>query len=466
MTQTPHYIFKKTILFLLLIVINISSHSQNLNLKKAPSIGISHFVKDFPNAAKIFKLSLRGWENEKTPGLNGFYIKGLSNHFDFETSLGICNTKYKSSTGYFYYHTPKNGNDGIEKILIDADARINYKLLTDRFLITPYVSTGIGLSLYNWTYILPTIPVGGGFQIKIHRNYFVYLQTLLDLGLIKTGSKSATKENFNYSIGFSLPISSLKRINSSHLHLVVTQNNNPISSPEKDSDGDGIPDSLDICPNEKGLLKYHGCPIPDSDGDGINDEQDSCPAIKGVVKYHGCPIPDSDGDGINDEQDSCPTIKGSAKYNGCPIPDSDGDSINDEEDSCKYKFGLKSNHGCPATNFELKEIEKKKSYFGFGKITINNNAKAELDSVVTILAKYPSISLEIHGYTDNIGGIKINKIISLKRAEEVKKYILSKGINDNRLEVKGFGMSNPIATNRTKIGRVQNRRVELHAKQQ
>jgi len=464
MKQIPHYIFKRIILCLIVFGITFITHSQNLNFKKAPSIGISHFVKDFPNAAKIFKLSPWGWNNEKTPGINGFYIKGLSNHVDFVTSLGICNTKYKSSTGYFYYHSPKSGNDGIEKILIDADARINYKLLKDRFLFTPYISTGIGLSLYNWTYILPTIPVGGGFQIKVYRNSFVYLQTLLDLGLINTGSQSATKENFNYSIGFSLAISNLKRKPTSHLPITVSQNNTSIYSNEKDTDGDGIPDSLDLCPNERGLLKYHGCPIPDSDGDGINDEQDSCPAIKGVVKYHGCPTPDSDGDGINDDLDSCPTIKGVAKYNGCPIPDSDGDGINDEEDSCKYQIGVRSNHGCPEIKFEIKEIEKKKSYFGFGKIIINNDIKSSLDYVVSILTKYPNITIDIQGYTDNIGGLKINKIISLKRADAVKNYFISKGINSNRMETNGYGMSNPIASNKTKAGRSQNRRVELHAK--
>jgi hypothetical protein len=106
-----------------------------------------------------------------------------------------------------------------------------------------------------------------------------------------------------------------------------------------DSDGDGISDPNDKCPNVIGLARYDGCPIPDTDGDGINDELDKCPGQAGTAKYDGCPIPDTDGDGINDELDKCPNQAGTAKYNGCPIPDTDGDGINDELDKCPSQAG-------------------------------------------------------------------------------------------------------------------------------
>ena len=437
----------------------LKSFSQGDTYKKAPSVGGSLFEKDFPTAVKLFKLSPWGWNKELALGGNGFYIKGLSNHFDFVASLGVCDTKYKKSSGYFYYHSPENGDDGYAKLLIDAKALVNYKLFTDRFLVSPYVTSGVGISLYNGIYLLPTIPLGGGFQINPTRNTSIYLQTLLDLGLIKTGTQSATKENFNYSIGYSFPISILKKTKKSKASSIA------IDTIEKDTDGDAIPDSKDSCPTVKGTAKYHGCPIPDTDGDGINNEEDSCPTVKGITKYHGCPIPDSDGDGINDEEDSCPTVKGIAKYHGCPIPDSDGDGINDEEDSCPHLVGLRSNHGCPDIKLELKEVEKKKSYFGFGKIVITDDAKISLDSVVNVLNKFPDVTVEIRGYTDNIGGIEINKAISQKRAYAVRKYLISKGINADRLEAIGYGKANPIANNKTEEGRAQNRRVELHAKQ-
>ena len=83
----------------------------------------------------------------------------------------------------------------------------------------------------------------------------------------------------------------------------------------KDSDGDGIPDSEDLCPDIPGTASAKGC--PDSDGDGVPDFEDDCPNVPGLAKYEGCP--DSDGDGIPDNKDVCPNEKGPASNNGCPL---------------------------------------------------------------------------------------------------------------------------------------------------
>lgn len=122
---------------------------------------------------------------------------------------------------------------------------------------------------------------------------------------------------------------------------------------KKDRDGDGIVDSLDKCPDEKGVIEYDGCPIPDSDNDGIADDVDLCPTIAGLAKYKGCPTPDKDGDKINDEDDKCPNEPGVARYNGCPVGDRDGDGVNDDDDKCIDTPGTVANHGC-AENKKLK----------------------------------------------------------------------------------------------------------------
>lgn len=106
-----------------------------------------------------------------------------------------------------------------------------------------------------------------------------------------------------------------------------------------DSDGDGIRDINDKCPELKGKKTNLGC--PDSDNDGIIDPNDACPTIPGVARHDGCPVPDSDSDGINDEQDECPNFAGT--LNGCP--DSDGDGIKDSEDNCPNTKG--NVNGCP-----------------------------------------------------------------------------------------------------------------------
>jgi hypothetical protein len=116
---------------------------------------------------------------------------------------------------------------------------------------------------------------------------------------------------------------------------------------KKDRDHDGIVDSLDKCPDEKGVIQYDGCPVPDSDNDGIADDVDSCPTVAGTLAYKGCPTSDKDGDKISDDEDKCPDEAGVARYNGCPVGDKDGDGINDEDDKCISVPGPAENNGCP-----------------------------------------------------------------------------------------------------------------------
>ena len=118
---------------------------------------------------------------------------------------------------------------------------------------------------------------------------------------------------------------------------------------KKDRDGDSVPDSLDKCPDDKGVLLYDGCPVPDTDNDGISDESDLCPTVAGPLKFKGCPAGDSDGDKINDELDKCPSIPGVARFEGCLIGDKDGDGLNDEVDKCVDVAGSVENQGCPET---------------------------------------------------------------------------------------------------------------------
>lgn len=112
----------------------------------------------------------------------------------------------------------------------------------------------------------------------------------------------------------------------------------------KDSDGDGVSDKQDICPDVKGLWAFRGC--PDTDGDGIKDSEDDCPEHAGPKETKGCP--DTDKDGIFDKNDACPMAAGLAKYNGCP--DTDNDGLPDNEDECPTKSGSAEFGGCPDTD--------------------------------------------------------------------------------------------------------------------
>ena len=99
--------------------------------------------------------------------------------------------------------------------------------------------------------------------------------------------------------------------------------------------------------------------------------------------------------------------------------------------------------------------------FDFNKATLRPTGKAKLDENVKLLNQYPDMNVEITGHTDNIGSDKYNMKLSEKRAETVKKYMESKGIAANRMTTKGYGKAKPIASNKTKAGRAENRRVEI-----
>ena len=231
-----------------------------------------------------------------------------------------------------------------------------------------------------------------------------------------------------------------------------------------DTDGDGILDRDDSCKTIPGQARYHGCPIPDTDHDGINDEEDSCKTVPGLARYHGCPIPDTDGDGINDEEDSCKTVPGLARYHGCPIPDRDRDGVNDELDRCPDQPGPAENQGCPLA--ALPAAINKQAERMAASILFNNNSSilrkssnSAIKELADSLQTNPDPDLLIEGYTDNIGTPEYNMTLSLARATSVKNRLLTFGIAQDRIQVKGFGAEDPIATNNTESGRIKNRRV-------
>jgi outer membrane protein OmpA-like peptidoglycan-associated protein len=237
---------------------------------------------------------------------------------------------------------------------------------------------------------------------------------------------------------------------------------------KKDTDKDGIPDDQDACPLKPGSAKWHGCPVPDTDHDGIDDEHDSCPKIPGVARYNGCPIPDRDGDGVNDEEDKCPDTPGLARYNGCPIPDRDGDGVNDEEDKCPDTPGTVENHGCPVIK---KETAEKINYiahnilFNSASDHLTDSSFLALDVLASLMKDHPEWYLAIEGYTDNHGSPERNLLLSQKRAQAVRDYLIKKGIAGNHITATGLGQERPIADNNTAAGRAANRRVELKLSQ-
>lgn len=230
-----------------------------------------------------------------------------------------------------------------------------------------------------------------------------------------------------------------------------------------DTDGDGIPDKDDACPFEAGSAEFNGC--PDTDGDGVPDNLDQCIDVPGPKENKGCPWPDTDGDGVTDNLDKCPNVAGPKENNGCPWPDRDGDGVPDKDDKCPDVAGPASNNGCPELTEEhaaqLKQYAKT-ILFDTGKSTFQKGTYSVLASIVSILKEYPDAQFTIEGHTDSTGSKALNQKLSEERAAAVKNYLIENGIKADRLTSAGYGPDKPIDTNNTAAGRANNRRVEIN----
>jgi OOP family OmpA-OmpF porin len=196
-----------------------------------------------------------------------------------------------------------------------------------------------------------------------------------------------------------------------------------------DEDVDGVMDSVDRClKTPKGIkVDKYGCPI-DSDSDGVLDTMDKCANTpKGVnVDTHGCPM-DSDNDGVLDYKDRCSNTMINTKIDeyGCPIIST-----------------LK-------INFQSRSVKITKDYH------------PKIVEFAEFLHKYPNYSVEIIVHTDSVGKEAQNMLLSDERAASVKSALESEGVAATRITSRGRGELDPISSNRTAVGRSENRRIEV-----
>ncbi len=444
---------KKIAGFLLaaLLLHTIAFCQKNDDYIQDPTLGIQFFFHDFKTASLIRATSLHtvlknkqfGRIKEMSPGLALNYIQGLSRHFDVSSTVG----------GAFLDYPDKYGNTtGKDGFLLEGDVSLRAKLFSNRYWISPYAQTGIGASMYSGAFGA-LIPVGVGAQVNFYDEAFLLINAQYRIPVTE-----GVSHHFFYSVGLAGTIGGRSKTPARPLPPPPL----PMPLPPVDRDGDGVPDSLDACPDVKGLARFKGC--PDTDGDDIPDKDDKCPLVAGVARYQGCPIPDRDGDGINDEEDKCPDVKGVARYQGCPVPDRDKDGVNDEEDKCPDLPGPASNNGCPVIREDLRkriEVAASNIFFVTGSSKLLARSNKSLDEVAKLMTEDANLKLDIEGHTDNIGKPASNQTLSENRAKAVYDYLQKKGVAVVRLRAAGYGQDRPVADNKTAAGRTKNRRVEL-----
>lgn len=424
---------KKAILILSAFTFFMLGHAQDTASIKEPSIGFKVGLLDFKKTNGTDNLS------KTVPYFGVQFFKGINMNLDAMVNLDVASLKYP------YYVSKLIPQAKANQYYFAIDANLNYKFRTDDKKWVPYLTGGVGFATDHGSYYTAYVPFGGGIQLKANQGSFINIASTYRAEL-----SPLTKMHFAHYISYTYPLK--------------LKNKKPVMIPEApvaaDADNDGVSGDADECPNQSGLVKYHGCPIPDSDDDGVNDENDQCPNAPGPIKYHGCPVPDSDKDGINDELDKCPKEKGLDRYQGCPIPDTDKDGINDEEDNCPTVAGIMGNHGC-ANLQPLIDRFTSNLKFASGKTILNKQLLTSLDSIVLVMNVYPNMSLAIGGHTDNTGSLKINQKLSEQRAMVVSNYLLKKGITIKRLTTAGYADTKPIGDNKTIQGRAMNRRTDV-----
>lgn len=401
--------------------------------------------------------------------------------------------------------SPPNDNNHFLIRLNTANLVLRYNILSDRYILRPYVYAGAGVIMHEkyqsvkterYDYALPSF--GGGLNIRLTPVISLQLQE----SFMYTTADDIDGDVKDYNDGYLYHTAGLtfnlgKKKDEDKDGIADRNDKCPGTPPgvavdkngcPLDRDYDGVADYIDDCPDAAGLASLKGC--PDKDGDGIADKEDRCPDVAGLVALKGCP--DTDNDGVADVDDKCPDTKANYKVDasGCPLdndkdglvneedlcpdlagplalkgcPDTDGDGVSDINDRCPTVKGTIANKGCP----EMAQADVKKIAVIASKIFFETNSaklkpisNAQLDGLVDILKRNDAVNMTIEGHTDNVGNDDYNMDLSQKRTESVRAYLVSKGISDSRLTAVGYGETKPIGDNTKAAGRSQNRRVEL-----
>lgn len=173
-------------------------------------------------------------------------------------------------------------------------------------------------------------------------------------------------------------------------------------------------------------------PQLDSDGDGVSDQRDRCPNTPAGMKVdaYGCHDGDDDNDGVKNSMDKCPNSRPGA------VVDADG---------CEVQVVI-----------ELQGV-----YFDLDKSTLKPESIAILDAAVRTMGQHGTLVVEVAGHTDSTASEAYNQGLSERRARVVYNYLVDKGVSADRMTWNGYGELSPIATNDTEAGRAKNRRTEL-----
>lgn len=255
--------------------------------------------------------------------------------------------------------------------------------------------------------------------------------------------------------------------------------------PDDDNDNDGIQDGYDSCANEPedkdNFRDEDGCPDLDHDEDGIKEPADKCPEeaedYDSFQDEDGCPDKDNDNDGVLDADDFCASASedkdGFEDDDGCPDIDNDDDGVPDSRDKCADQKetlnGEADEDGCPDGAGALVEITPaafiltNELVFKAGKAVFKDRdiAVETLDIIATVLKGDSTWKLTVATHTNATENPADDKALTTDRANTIKDYLVKQGVNGANVAIESYGGTVPLGDNESKVGRLQNNRVDL-----
>jgi outer membrane protein OmpA-like peptidoglycan-associated protein len=492
--------------------------SQDSSPVKKPALGLHFFYNDFVTAQRIGATSLKDvlkndqW-NQIQNMEGGFgldYLQGLTKHIDLVGTLNGSWVDYMLPSGVLY---------GNSNFMLDINAGAHLKLLSDKYIFSPFLIAKAGFIAYKDISGF-TLNPGAGFQIHLFKEAFV-----LTTVEYRTALGNKISNELYYSVGFATSIGKKKpkppkveevvpepkpvvqEVVIPSVDIIVAVSDEAtgiplpnvevtISGPEGKNINmftgeDGKVTFTQISPADyvvRGLLNSINTTVQQvqkqdfagkENGLGVNlTHNDPRFTLSGIVvnKTKKLPEPGAEITVTNDTRKSVLT-KQSREGDGSFFAQLEATS---DFHIVGKKAGYISNIERLTTKglnrsatlyvkLELAIEEAKVGqtivlnniYFETGKAIILNGFSPDLEKLVRFMKDNPDTRLEIQGHTDNTGSITLNNKLSQMRADAVVSYLTANSIERGRLVAKGYGPAKPLTSNANTEGRAKNRRVEM-----
>ncbi|HET8829173.1 MAG TPA: DUF6089 family protein [Pelobium sp.] len=314
----------------------------------------------------------------------------------------------------------------------------NFNILNRKSYVTPYVSAGAGLMGYQ-----PTVTDNGGTTTQMNDGENIHELVVP----VAVGLKFMIAKGVNLDFGYKMNFVDGDNLDGYHREPSNDKFSYGYGGLEFALGNKAKPQLAFANPAailENNYVAKYDALKAEIDASKNNDEVNM---LKDKVSKL---MSDADGDGVSDFYDKCPDTQNGVAVDGagCPLPV----STTIVQKPVTYVI---SEEDKKVVADAIKNLE-----FDLAKATIRPRSYATLDKVANLIIS-KNLSLKLAGHTDSQGSDAYNMKLSKERAESVKAYLVSKGVNASRVEATGYGETQPIDTNATAIGRQNNRRVEF-----